>query len=429
MDFIVVGLSHKSAPVAVREKVSFAGEKLAAGLAEIRERPTVSEATIVSTCNRVEVYAVTPGECEAAREDIFAFLSLFHDVPRDQLDPHLYELHGTDAIRHVFRVASSLDSMMVGEPQILGQVKDAYSCASKVGSTGHMMNRLIQSAFSVAKRVRTETRVASAAVSISFAAVELARKILGELPGKAVMLIGAGEMAELAARHLLNNGVGHLMVVNRTYERAEKLAESFGGSAIRWEDLAQQLEMADIVISSTGAPHVVIDKPLMQGIIKRRRNRPVFLIDIAVPRDIAADVNDIENVYSYDIDDLQGVVDSNLKTREKEAARAEEIVREEVDSFLAYLGSREAFPAIVRLREWAEAVRAAEVEKTLRRMEGLSPADRERLEAMTRSLVAKLVHPPTAALKRAHRSKDGVQLGEAVRRIFPFSDDNSEEEQ
>ncbi len=418
MEIVVLGLSHKSAPVGVREKVSFAGEKLASGLAEIRRCPSIAEVLIVSTCNRVETYAVSSEGGETAREELSAFFSSFHGVPREALDPHLYFLGGADAVRHVFRVASSLDSMMVGEPQILGQVKDAYACAARVGATGNTVNRLLQQAFSVAKRVRTETRVASSAVSISFAAVELARKIFGDLSGKSVMLIGAGEMAELAARHLLTNGVGRIMVANRTYERAQALAASFDGEAVRWEELAQQLEAADIVISSTGAPHVIIDRPMMEDVIHRRRNRPMFLIDIAVPRDIAGDVNDIENVYSYDIDDLQTVVDANLKTRQEEAARAEGIVREEVEEFLAYLRSRDAFPTIVRLREWMEGIRRAELDKGLRKLEKLDPGDRARVEALTEAIVNKILHRPITQLKRAHRSREEMRLAEAVRRIF-----------
>ena len=423
MDILIVGLSHKTAPVEIREKVAFDGEVMNEGIKILVKRPNVAEALIVSTCNRVEIYAAAPGnDKEAAREDIASFISEFHEIPREKLDPHLYNLEGEDAVGHIFRVSSSLDSMVVGETQILGQVKEAFACAAHLQSTGNILNRLLAKAFSVAKRVRTETRIATSAVSISYAAVELARKIFGELDGKTVMLIGAGEMAELAARHLLTNGVEHILVVNRTYERAVTLAEEFRGTAAPFDELEQQLELADIVISSTGAPGTVIHKKMMQNVIKRRRNEPMFLIDIAVPRDIDADVNEIANVYAYDIDDLEGVVDTNIKTRSKEAAKAEDIVQAEVVQFRDWMRSREAFPTIVSLRDWAEEVRRAELERTLKKMGEISEADRKRIEAMTEAILNKLLHRPISTMKKAAHKKGAGNLVETVREIFELED-------
>jgi glutamyl-tRNA reductase len=327
-----------------------------------------------------------------------------------------------ECVKHIFRVSSSLDSMIIGEPQILGQIKDAFGCAANARATGNILNRLLHKAFSVAKRIRTETRIATSAVSISFAAVELAKKIFDDLEGKTVMLVGAGEMAELAARHLLGNGVAHIIVANRTYERAVALAGEFGGSAVPFEELEQQMELADIVISSTGAPNVIIDKKMVQRIIKRRRNRPMFFIDIAVPRDIDTEVNGIENVYAYDIDDLEGVVQANIKTREKEAARAEEIVAGEVLQFTEWMRSREVYPTVVALREWAETIRRGELEKTLKRIQGLSEADSKKIEAMTEAVMNKVLHRPIARMKEsAHRGEE-ENLADMVRKIFDLDD-------
>ncbi|MDT8395150.1 MAG: glutamyl-tRNA reductase [bacterium] len=423
MEILIVGLSHKTAPLEIREKVSFAEADLSVGIKTLIACPNVSEGLIVSTCNRVELYTAVPKRSlDKAREEIAQFLSEHHQVPREKLDPHLYVLSGEECVQHIFRVASSLDSMVVGEPQILGQVKEAFGCAANVQATGNILNRLLHKAFSVAKRVRSETRIATSAVSISFAAVELAKKIFGELDGKTVMLVGAGEMAELAARHLLGNGLEHIIVANRTYERAVTLAEEFGGSAVPFDELAQQMELADIVISSTGAPNIIIDKKMVQRLIKRRRNRPMFFIDIAVPRDIDPAVNQVENVYAYDIDDLQGVVETNIKTRSKEAAKAEEIVNGEVRQFNDWMRSRESFPTIVALREWAEEVRRGELEKTLKRIEGLSEADTKKIEAMTEAILNKILHKPVSSMKRAAHAGDEGEVVSIVRKIFDLEE-------
>ncbi len=423
MEILIVGLSHKTAPLDVRETISFSEKNMEEGVRALVACPSVSEGLIVSTCNRVEVYSATPKrKLTEAKDEIVSFLADFHNVPREKLDPHIYTMTGEECVGHIFRVASSLDSMVVGEPQILGQVKDAFGCAANAQATGNILNRLLHKAFSVAKRVRSETRIATSAVSISFAAVELAKKIFGELEGKTVMLIGAGEMAELAARHLLNNGIEHIIVANRTYENAVKLAEEFKGAAVPFDELAQQMELADIVISSTGAPTVIIDKKMVKGVIKRRRNKPMFFIDIAVPRDIHPSVNEVENVYAYDIDDLEGVVETNIKIRSKEAAKAEEIVDGEVGQFLDWMRSRESFPTIVALREWAEEVRRTELSKTLKRIDGLSEVDVKRVEAMTEAMLNKILHRHISRMKKAAHQGDEGEVVEMVREIFEIED-------
>ncbi len=423
MEILIVGLSHKTAPLDIRETVSFSEKNMDEGVRALVECPSVSEGLIVSTCNRVEVYSATPKKkVEEAMDEIIRFLADFHNVSREKLDPHIYTMTGQESVGHIFRVASSLDSMVVGEPQILGQVKEAFGCAANAQATGNILNRLLHKAFSVAKRVRSETRIATSAVSISFAAVELAKKIFGELSGKTVMLIGAGEMAELAARHLLNNGIEHIIVANRTYENAVKLAEDFKGSAVPFEELAQQMELADIIISSTGAPGIIIEKSMVKEVIKKRRNRPMFFIDIAVPRDIDPGINQLENVYAYDIDDLEGVVEANIKTRSKEAAKAEEIVVAEVQQFTDWMRSRESFPTIVALREWAEELRRTELVKTMKKMDNLSEVDRKRIEAMTEAMLNKILHRPISRMKKAAHQGDEGAVVDMIREIFEIED-------
>ena len=383
MDIIVVGLSHKTAPVEIREKVAFAPDLLHEALRSVRDLPNVHEGVIVSTCNRVEVYAASRLR-EEGIESLVSFMSETHEVALDQLRPHLYVFAGDDAVRHVFRVASSLDSMVVGEPQILGQVKDAYEAAAEGSATGLVLNRFMHKAFSTAKRVRTETRIAQAAVSISFAAVELARKIFGSLAGKRVLVIGAGEMCELAATHLVENGVSRVVVTNRTFSRAEALAEQFGGRAVPFEEFREHLADVDIVISSTGAPHFVVEAEEMRATMKARRQKPMFLIDIAVPRDIDPKINELPNVYLYDVDDLAGVVETNKRERNKEAEKAEEIVAQEVQSFLSWVKTLEVTPTIRALRAKFDDIRRAELEKTLKTFGAdLPKKQRKSLEAMS----------------------------------------------
>src|SRR5512140_1464356 len=399
MNIVVVGLSHKTASVEVREQVAFAPNHMQRPVQDLLALPDITEAIIVSTCNRVEIYA-TSRDIAGGMARLKRFLADYHNLPLETLEQHLYAHHGEAAIRHVFRVASSLDSMVVGEPQILGQIKTAYGFAAEYKSSGIILNRFLHKAFSVAKRVRTETKIASSAVSVAFAAVELARKIFSDLSDKTVMLIGAGEMCELAAKHFLNNGVRGLMVTNRTFERAEKLAEEFEGKAVRFDDLFDQLHKADIVLSSTGAPHTIIGARDLEEVMRRRKQKPMFFIDIAIPRDIDPAVNKVENVYLYTVDDLQEVVASNLQQRSEEAKKAEAIVNEEIGQFFKWLSSLEVTPTIVALRNKFDEIRRSELEKTLASWKDIPPDGQKKMEACTNAIINKLLHNPTSMLKR-----------------------------
>lgn len=428
MNIVVVGLSHKTAAVEVREKVAFAPTQMEKPLREVVALPDITEAVIVSTCNRVEIYATTH-DIAGGIARLKRFLADYHHLSLDTLEPHLYNYHGEEAIRHVFRVAASLDSMVVGEPQILGQIKTAYGFAAEFKSSGIILNRFLHKAFSVAKRVRTETKIASSAVSVSFAAVELAKKIFGDLSDKTVMLIGAGEMCELAAKHFINNGVRGVMVTNRTFERAAKLAEEFGGKAVNYEDLFDQLHKADIILSSTGAPHFIITPKDVTEVIRRRKLKPMFFIDIAVPRDIDPKVNDVQNVYLYDMDDLQGVVATNLEQRGKEAAKAEQIVSQEIGQFFKWLASLEVTPTIVALRARFEEARRAELAKTLANWKDLAPEQQKRLEALTAAIVNKLLHTPTAVLKQTGQGNRNDLYVDALRSLFDLNTGGPEPEE
>lgn len=405
MKTLVIGLNHKTAPVELREKLAFTGERLEEGLLQIRALPGISEDIIISTCNRVEIYLNT-ADTQKALAEIKKFLVNFFDVSADSLDTSLYVLEDHEAIRHVFRVASSLDSLVVGEPQILGQLKESFEFALEKRTTGVLLNRLMKKAISVAKRVRTETRIAENAVSISFAAVELAKKIFTDLTDRSFMLLGAGEMAELAAKHMINNGVRDIMIANRTYETGCRLADEFQGRAVRFEDFVGEMMHADIVICSTGAPSYVLHKPQMQKVMKERKNRPVFIIDISVPRNIDPAINDLDNVYLYDVDDLQGVVDTNVMERQKEALKADEIIGQEIETFRRWLLSLDAVPTVVALREKAEAIKREELEKLLNRMPDLGEKERKAFEGAASAIINKLIHAPTVALKEDAEDKD-----------------------
>lgn len=424
MKVFVVGLNHKIADVDVREKLAFNGPKLEEGLMRFRELPGIQEAVILSTCNRVELYAGVR-DTDRASEDTKAFLSEFHGISRASLDKGLYIYDGINAVKHVFRVASSLDSMVVGEPQILGQLKDAFDLALSKKTTGILLNKLMKKAISVAKRVRTETRIAENAVSVSFAAVELARKIFTDLSKRVFMLLGAGEMAELAAKHLISSGVKEVLVSNRTYNRACDLAEEFHGRPVKFEEFLLEMVRTDIVICSTGAPHYILTKGQMQKVMKERKQRQVFIIDISVPRNIDPEINDLDNVYLYNVDDLQGVVDANIFERQKEAEKAEKIVEEELDTFLKWLSSLDSVPTIIALRERAEEMRKEELEKLFHKIHGIDEKDREAIEYMAIALMNKLIHPPTAALKGDLENKE--ILVAAIRKLYGIDDEKSEE--
>jgi glutamyl-tRNA reductase len=405
MNVLVVGLNHKVADVDVREKLAFNGPKLEEGLLKFRDVPEVLEAVILSTCNRVELYA-NVNDSQKASGNIKSFLSEFHGINRNSLDSGLYIYDGVDAARHIFRVASSLDSMVVGEPQILGQLKAAFELALNKKTTGILLNKLMKKAISVAKRVRTETRIAENAVSISFAAVELAKKIFTDLSKRVFMLLGAGEMAELAAKHLISSGVKEVLVSNRTYNRACDLAQEFNGKPVRFEEFLNEMPHADIVICSTGAPSYIVSKGQMQKVMKERKQRQVFIIDISVPRNIDPEVNNLENVYLYNVDDLQGVVDSNVFERKKEAEKAEGIIDEEMETFLKWQSTLDSVPTIISIREKAEEIKKEELDKLFHKMPGLGEKETEAITYMATALMNKLIHPPTAALKEDSEDKD-----------------------
>ncbi len=424
MKVFVVGLNHKVADVEVREKLAFQGDKLGEGLIRFRELPGIEEAMIISTCNRVELYANIQDTLLSA-ESIKSFLAEFHHINRAALDNSLYIYDGVHAVRHVFRVASSLDSMVLGEPQILGQLKDSFEAALAKKTTGVLLNKLMKKAISVAKRVRTETKIAENAVSISFAAVELAKKIFTDLSTRVFMLLGAGEMAELAARHLIGNGVKKVLVSNRTFDRACDLAREFNGVPVKFDEFIQELAGTDIVICSTGSPHYILTKGQMQKVMKERKQRPVFIIDISVPRNIDPAINDLENVYLYNVDDLQGVVDSNMFERQKEAEKAEKIIAEEVETFLKWQASLDSVPTIIALREKADDIRREELEKLFNKIHDLDEKEKEAIEHLATSIMNKLIHPPTAALKGDTENKE--MLVAAIRKLYGINGERYED--
>jgi len=401
----------------VREKLSFSDASIQEALKMLLRYDAIREGLILSTCNRVEIYTCVLDSLNGVKQ-IKQFISDHHRLSPESLEQSLYIHMDVQGVRHAFRVASSLDSMVVGEPQILGQLKDAYDTALKAKTSGVMLNKLIKKAISVAKRVRTETKIAESAVSISYAAVELSRKIFGDLGGKSVMLLGAGEMAELAARHLQHNGVKSVLVANRTFENAVELAREFNGSAIHFEDFPAEMVMADIIICSTGAPTYVIGTDVVHKALKERRNKPIFMIDISVPRNIDPEINKIDNVFLYDIDDLQGVVNSNIEGRAREAERAEEIITQEVETYLQWEQSLDAVPTIVELREKMEGIRRKELDKTLCQLNGITEEQQRMIDAMSSAIVNKIVHAPIVFLKQAAITEESGDLFSFVRKLF-----------
>jgi glutamyl-tRNA reductase len=425
MELFVLGLSHKTAPIAVRERIAVSEPDLPKALEALGEVSELTERMFFTTCNRVEVYGVADGPVPNAVEATRASLERYRNLDPASLKDVLYTYTDADAVRHVFRVASSLDSMVIGEPQILGQVKAAYTIALSQQVTGVILNNLMEQAFHVAKRVRTETGVATAPVSISSVAVELARKIFGDLAGRTVLILGAGEMAELALRHLAEDGVHSILVANRSHDRAVALAEQFHGQAVTFEASRQAMVEADIVISSTSAPHVILKKEDMQAIILERRHRPIFLIDIANPRDIEPSCNEVDNVYLYNVDDLQSVVSANVKERQREAERAEAIIEREVGVFQAWVRGLDVVPTIVSLRNRVEEIRVAELRKALGRMGDLTPDQRETITSMTTAMVNKILHQPMSELKRQAVHQDGHLYSAVLRRLFGLEENES----
>ena len=419
MHLVLVGLSHKTAPIEIRETLTFPAPVQPVALAALTGRAEVAEAVILSTCNRTEVYAVASAQGGGV-DAVIDFLATFHSLDRHELVRYLYIETGQAVVKHLFRVVASLDSMVVGEAQILGQTKEAYEHAFESGATGRALNKLFRQSFEVGKRVRTETAIGESAVSISYAAVELAKKVFDTLDGRTILILGAGKMSELTAKHLVSNGVARVFVANRTFARAEELAERFEGIAVPYEQLYDYLGKSDIVISSTAATEYVITKKDLAPVV-RHRSEPLFLIDIAVPRDIDPAVNDLGGAFLYDIDDLSGVVESNLEERMTEARRAEVIIDEEIASFLGWLESMEVVPTVAAIRAKAEIIRQMELEKAFKRLD-LSDKDRKTVEALTCAIVNKMLHGPTARLKKAASGKDGITYMDVARELYGLED-------
>jgi len=416
-EIVLLGINHKTAPVELRETLSFTEEEIGDTLDTLKCRKGIDEVLLFSTCNRTEILFVTDTrvECIAGIE---RFISEYKDIPMSTFAPSLYIYRGEQAVQHLFRVTSSLDSMIVGEPQILGQVKSAYRTATRCGSSGVILNRLMHKSFSIAKKVRRETGIGDNAVSISYAAIELASKIFTCIQDKTVLLLGAGEMAEIAVEHLISHGVTRIVVANRTFKNALCLADKFNGKAVRFEEREGFLHRADIIISSTGASDHVITQNHVKTAMRTRKNRPLFFIDIAVPRDIDPKVNSISNCYLYDIDDLQDVVNENLHERQKEAVKGERLVEEAVIKFHHWLEELKVVPTIISLKEKIDAITEAETEKTLAGMKSLSKKDREAIKRMTRAISSKILHDPIRFLKNSGDHRNDSFYINAARNLF-----------
>jgi glutamyl-tRNA reductase len=415
---INIGMNHESAPVELRECLADDMSIPGRALSLMRESKSIKEGYFLSTCNRVET-VYTTDEPPGAKDQIVSMMSDATGMAKDRIIPHLYQYEDLEAVRHLFRVASSLDSMVMGEPQILGQVKEAYHRAAvREKTTGVIINRLMHRAFHVAKRVRTETGIADNAVSISYAAVELAKKIFYGLEGRKVLLVGAGEMAELASRHLMGQGVDSLVVANRNFERGMRIAESFGGKPVLFEELESQLSEADIVITSTASTEYIITADTVKKNIRKRRNRPLFFIDIAVPRDVEPRVNDLENVFLYDIDDLKEVVEENSAQRKQEALIADRIIEEEVIRFGNWLKTLDVVPTIVSLKDKIKNIREAELKKSISALGDLTPSQIRSIEKLTLSLTEKIINDPILALKKVAGRSTKDNFLDVARKIF-----------
>ena len=425
MHIVTAGLNHKTAPIEIREGLAISNGDLSGALASLKQLSAVEETMLLSTCNRVELYGATK-DIDAAIKELRQFLIQRNPtIAPEQLAQHLYFLSDDDAVRHLFRVASSLDSMVMGEPQILGQFKDAMEAAVSQGCTGVILNKVLKKAISVAKKVRTDTPIGEQAVSVSYAAVELAKKFFQNLADHSVMLVGAGEMGQLAGRHLVNHGVTRVMVTTRNFQRAADFAKQFKGTPIPFETFKQEMLGADIVICSTGAPHPVITTLDMLEIVRVRQNRPLCIIDIAVPRDVEDDVRDINDVYLFNIDDLQQIVTVNLEERQKAALTAEAIVQDEVATMMGWMKTLETVPTIVALKKQADEIRQIEVDKVLARLSNLSGPERAIVEGLASSIVNKLLHRPLVTLKEEAAGANGTMYVDAARRLFSLDEDHS----
>lgn len=419
MRLVAVGLSHRTAPVELRECVDFAKGGLDAALAALAARGTAREMVVVSTCNRAEIYAA--GDTDAVADTLEQFFSDYHGIAHAQIAEHLYTRKGADAARHLFRVSAGLDSLVVGEPQILGQVKAAYSTATELHYTGALTNRLFHSAFQVGKRVRTDTGLGEGAVSVSYAAIALAKKIFRDLKGLNVLILGAGEMAKLTGVHLAAQQVRQVTIASRTLQTAQALATELGGVAVPWTELDAALAAADIVVTATGATEPVLTKARIGEVMRHRRSRPLFLIDIALPRDVEPGVGDLDQVFLYNIDDLQSIVKENLARRTGELASAEQIIEDEVGKFAAWMQSREIIPTVVALRQRFESIRQSELTRLEGKMAGLPPEARQRVDEITHLIVEKLLLTPTEQLKAVSDEAMIVAYSDALNRLFSLA--------
>ncbi len=419
MEIICLGLNHETAPLSIREKLALPKDSVPEALQWLKNQPGVQEALIISTCNRVELYLVCETRGVQATDIIRGLFVGLSGMEQEAWQDCLYQYSLHNAVTHLFNVTSGMDSMVIGEPQITGQVKDAYRQAVRCDSIGTILNRLLHKSFSVSKRVRTETELAARAVSVSYVAVELAKKIFGDLHDRRAMLAGAGEMAELAARHLINHGISEIVVASRTMESANRLAQTFQGKAIPLDSLTTHLPLIDIMICSTAAPDYILRAGQIREALRARKHSPVFIIDIAVPRNIDPKVDELENVYLYDMDDLQKVLRTNMEERKKELKKAEAIVQEEVHGFLYWMGTLDLVPTIVSLRERAEEIRQGEMKKALSLLNAL-PDDKQTkiIDSMTQAIVNKILHAPISELKQAEKEGNASRLVEAVQSLF-----------
>ncbi|HEX7285322.1 MAG TPA: glutamyl-tRNA reductase [Candidatus Angelobacter sp.] len=413
MKFQLIGVNHNSAPLEVRERLAVPEARLPEAIQHLVQQPGVAEGLVLSTCNRVELLT-----CGDKNADLRAFLSNYFGVTAEAIHSHLYEFQEREAVRHVFRVASSLDSMVVGEPQILGQVKEAYAVARGLGAVHSALEALLTRAFAVAKRVRSETAIGSSSVSVASVAVQLAEKIFGSLAGKTVYLVGAGKMAELAARHLISHGAAHVIISNRTHERALQLAESLGGQAVPFDRLHETSGQADIILTSTGATEPLFRREHGERLLKGRRNRPVFFIDIAVPRNVHPAVNELDGLFVYDMDDLQTIAAGHSTERRKEAERAEQIIETEVERFAARMKSLAVVPTILSLQEYCETIRQAEMDRVRGKLGAITPEQEAAIEAVTRGIINKLLHTPITTLKSTAAHPESSTIEDMVRRLF-----------
>ena len=427
MHLFLLGVSHKTAPVDVRERLDFSSRDLGAAVEALATRPSAAESVVLSTCNRSEIY-VASSDPARAREDITGFLSDYHSLPTETFAPHLFSCGDEAAARHLFRVAAGLDSLVVGEPQILGQVKDAFQIAAERRCTGPMLSKLFHWSFGVGKRVRTETALGEGAVSISFAAAALARKIFGRLQGRRVLVVGAGEISTLTAEHLRAQGVGEIVITSRTSAHAEALASAVSGRPVTWDDALSALATADIVVTAPGSQRPILTRAHVEATTGRRRPDPLFIIDLAVPRDVEASVGDIEQVFLYNVDDLQSIVQENLSRRTAEIVHAEAIIAEELVKFAMWQRSRSAVPTVVALRQRFDDIRRSELQRLDGKLAGLTPEARARVDEVTRLIVEKLLLEPTEQLKALPDEETQVAFTEAVNRLFRLRAEESTSE-